>query len=56
MILWSVAVDGHLLEISALCSIKCQTEFTVCLVSEIAVMRELFGRKGEEITGLETNT
>lgn len=49
-------VYGHLLEISALCSIKGQTEFTVCLVLENAVMKELFCRKREEITGMETNT
>jgi hypothetical protein len=51
-----VAEDGHLFESSALFSIKGQTEFTVRLVFENAVMRKLFGRMGEAVTGLETNT
>jgi len=51
-----VAEDGHLLESSALFSVKGQAEFTVCLVFENAAMRKLFGRKGEEVTGLETRS
>lgn len=51
-----MADDGHLLESSALFSIKGQTEFTVCLVFENAVMMELFGRKRQEATALEKNT
>ena len=51
-----MAEDGHMLESSALFSIKSQTEFTVCLVFENAVTRKLFGRKREEVAGLETNT
>ena len=44
------------MESGSLFSIKGQTENTVCLVFENVVMRMLFGRKREEVTGLVTNT